>query len=191
MGISDILWQNMRRMQKVGVCMREAILSYRNLLEQDVEHICAFPQNEVESFYAAPKIRYPWTPDQMMNVAAQRRSLTVIADAEDRPIAYSNLYDFELETGCCWLGNVLVSPAHRGQAVAPYLVEVMMNRARDEHGCTRMKLYCHNTNTRALLLYSKLGFRPCGSKVVLNHEGQRVVAIEMEKNLMASPVASS
>ncbi|WP_152392340.1 GNAT family N-acetyltransferase [Paenibacillus guangzhouensis] len=171
--------------------MRDESITYRNLLEQDVEHICAFPQNEVESFYAAPKIRYPWLPEQMMSVAMQRRSLTVVVDAVDRPIAYANLYDFELEAGCCWLGNVLVSPAYRGQAVASYLVEVMMNRAKDEHGCTRLKLYCHNTNTRALLLYSKLGFRPCGSKTVTNHEGQRIVAIEMEKNLMESPVASS
>jgi len=54
-----------------------------------------------------------------------------------------------------------------------------------------MKLYCHNTNTRALLLYSKIGFRPCGSKIVLNYEGQNIVAIEMEKNLIESPVVSS
>ncbi|MFD0616550.1 GNAT family N-acetyltransferase [Paenibacillus sp. GCM10027629] len=163
------------------------MVTHRDLLDKDVARICTFPQNAVESFYASPKFRYPWTPDQVMKVVEQRRSPTVVVDSEDKTIAYSNLYDFELEEGCCWLGNVLVSPAYRGKAVASFLVEVMMKRARDEHGCTRMKLYCHNTNTKALLLYSKLGFRPCGSKIVLNHEGKSIVAIEMEKNLIESP----
>lgn len=167
------------------------MITYRDLLDQDVALVCAFPQNEVESFYASPAIRYPWTPDQVRKIVEQRRSPTVVVDAKDKPIAYSNLYDFDLEEGCCWLGNVLVSPAYRGKAVASYLVEVMMKRAREEHSCTRMKLYCHNTNTRALLLYSKIGFRPCGSKIVLNYEGQNIVAIEMEKNLIESPVVSS
>ena len=49
-----------------------------------------------------------------------------------------------------------------------------------------MKLYCHNTNTRALIFYTKQGFKPCGSKVIENQEGKKILAIEMEKELEVS-----
>jgi RimJ/RimL family protein N-acetyltransferase len=55
--------------------------------------------------------------------------------------------------------------------------------ARSEHGCRRLRLYCHNPNTRALVFYGKIGFRPCGAKTIINREGRKIVAIEMEKEL--------
>lgn len=45
-----------------------------------------------------------------------------------------------------------------------------------------MKLYCHNTNTRALLFYCKQGFSPCGYKVLVKPDGEKLVGIAMQKS---------
>lgn len=157
--------------------------SYRTLNDDDLAVISAFPQNAEELFYMGPSYSFPLTPEQIKSRLPDRFCPTVIVDEERRPIAFANLYDLNAEESSCWLGNVIVSPEHRRSGVASFLIEAMMTRAREELGCVRLKLYCHNTNTRALLLYTKNGFVPCGSCRKENHEQQAVVAIEMEKRL--------
>lgn len=157
--------------------------SYRPLSDDDLAVICAFPQNAEELFYMGPSYSFPLTPEQIKSRLPDRYCPTVILDRDRMPVAYANLYDPNTEESSCWLGNVIVSPEHRGTGTAAFLIEMMMTRAREELGCERMKLYCHNTNTRALLFYTKIGFIPIGSKPRLNHKQQPIVAIEMEKHL--------
>ncbi|WP_051318279.1 GNAT family N-acetyltransferase [Cohnella thermotolerans] len=158
-------------------------LAHRTVTNADLGVISSFPQSAEELFYIGPKFVYPLTPDQLLARSAERASHTVVIDAANRPIAYANLYDLNVEPSSCWLGNVMVSPDHRGQGVAAFLLDTMMKKAREEQGMRTMKLYCHNPNTRALLFYTKMGFRPCVSKRIENQEGRPIVAIEMVKEL--------
>lgn len=156
--------------------------SHRELRESDLAEISAFPSSRDELFFIGPRFVYPLTPDQIRTMLANRASPTVAVDGDDKPIAYANLYDLNPEASTCWLGNVIISPDYRGRGVAERLLRTMMRKARDEHGIGTLKLYCHNTNTRALLFYAKHGFVPCGSNVVESHQG-KLVAIEMEQRL--------
>ncbi|MBH5317671.1 GNAT family N-acetyltransferase [Paenibacillus sp. GSMTC-2017] len=158
-------------------------LSNRNVTTYDLEIICTFPQSPEELFYLGPKFTYPLTTDQIQLNLKSRYSSTVIVKDNDIPIAFANLFDVNYEEQTCYLENVIVSNSGRGHGVSTYLLITMINKAIDEHNLKKLKLFCHNTNTRALLFYSKNGFTPCGSKITENHEGKKIVAIEMVKEI--------
>ncbi|MNC51434.1 Mycothiol acetyltransferase [compost metagenome] len=159
-------------------------LTHRSLIPDDLEAIGSFIRSPEELFYVSPKFHYPLTPEQILRVLENRYSPTVIVPCSNpEPLAYANLYDKDEESRSCWLGNVIVSPEHRSTGVAACLINAMMNEAKFTHGLQNLKLYCHNTNTRALLFYCKHGFNPCGHKIVFNQKGQKIAAIEMQRSL--------
>ncbi|CAM4048092.1 GNAT family N-acetyltransferase [Cohnella lubricantis] len=159
------------------------LYTYRPLAEEDIEVICAWPQNADELFYMGPSFQFPLRPEQIKSRLPGRYLPTVMLNRDQVPVAYANLYDLDTDEGSCWLGNVIVAPDYRRAGASSFLIETMMTRAREELGCRRLKLRCHNTNTRALLLYTKNGFIPCGSLRMVNHEGQTIVGIDMEIRL--------
>ncbi|WP_378084011.1 GNAT family N-acetyltransferase [Cohnella suwonensis] len=130
-----------------------------------------------------PRFVYPLTPDQIVAMLENRHSPTVVLGEADTPVAYANLYDVDAERSSCWLGNVIVSNAYRGHGAARYLLRTMMTLAREKYRLDKMKLYCHNTNTKALLFYCNNGFVPCGSRIIENHRKETIVSIEMERTL--------
>ncbi|WP_438495681.1 GNAT family N-acetyltransferase [Paenibacillus sp. IHBB 3054] len=159
-------------------------LTSRALAQEDLDSICAFVRDAEEVFLVSPKFRYPLTAEQILKVLENRYSPTVIESRDvPEPLAYANLYDKDEESHTIWLGNVIVSPRSRGTGVAAYLIQTMMDTAKQEHGVRTMKLYCHNTNTRALLFYCKQGFSPCGYKVLVKPDGEKLVGIAMQKEL--------
>lgn len=160
------------------------MLTYRQLAGEDLDTICTFPLNAEELFYVSPKFRYPLTPEQILQVLEGRVNPTVITREYSRqPLAYANLYDKDEEEHICWLGNVIVSPEQRGAGVASFLLESMISQARDEYNIHTLKLYCHNTNTRALLFYCRHGFIPCGYKIMPWLNRGKIVGIEMFKRV--------
>ena len=147
------------------------MFQYRDATDADFPVIASFPQNEDEAFYMYPKSIYPLTAEQLQAVAASRCCPTVVTDS-DTPIGYGNLYEVN-EGEDCWLGNVIVRPSSRGSGAAAYLIQTLINRAAEEYGVKTVRLVCHNTNTRALLFYTGLGFAPYE---VRPQEGPRKVA---------------
>jgi|HigsolmetaGSP11D_1036233.scaffolds.fasta_scaffold00724_4 RimJ/RimL family protein N-acetyltransferase len=127
-----------------------------------------------------PKAVYPLTPDQLEEAAKNRFKPTVILHRE-RVVAYANFYDVDDQS--CWLGNVIVAPDYRGKGAATYLIEVMTNVAAEELNVRKMKLVCHNTNTRGLLFYAKHGFKPYDVSIRQKPSGELVAGILMEKDL--------
>jgi RimJ/RimL family protein N-acetyltransferase len=162
-------------------------LLHRALTLDDLDAICSFPQSVEELFYVSPKAAFPLTPEQIWKKAAERHHPTVVCHADTQEVlAYANLYDWNAEEESCWLGNVIVAPACRGRGgVAEYLLQAMTNQAREKLGAERLKLYCHNPNTRALLFYTKTGFAPNGGYKIVDHpNGHKVVVFEMEKSIV-------
>lgn len=160
-------------------------LQYRALKPDELRTICSFPQSRDELFYVSPSADYPLQPEQLWSIAQSRHFPTVVVDADaSEVVGYANLYDWNAESGTVWLGNVIVSPVHRGSGVADYLLQTMMDQAAAGLGALRMKLYCHNSNTRALLFYIGHGFAPNGGSRIVDHpNGGKIVSIEMEKQL--------
>jgi len=153
------------------------VLGHRPVRDDDYVIISKFPQDKRELFYMFPKGTFPLSANQLKDVAQARTNPTVITKNEE-VVGYCNLYD--VSSHDCWLGNVIIKPQHRGNGIGKYLVETMIEYAKAELEINYFRLVCHNVNTRALLFYSALGFKPFDSKVLLDPDGNQIVGIKME-----------
>ncbi len=156
---------------------------YRQLQSTDIEIICSLPNNEDELYFMFPKATYPLTIEQFKDVLKDRIAPTVIL-YEDKVVAYANFYNMVEDS--CWLGNVIVSSHFRGKGVSQFLIEVMEKIANTEYGKTKLKLVCHNTNTRGILFYKKHGYIPFDISKRMKRSGEYVAGIHMEKKLAPS-----
>lgn len=133
--------------------------SYRKAVSADYAAICAFPKDLMELFFMSPKLEYPLTSDQLEQAAQGREKLTVILNEDEQVIGYANLY-YEQERDLYWIGNVIVSPDYRGKGAAEFLIRTMLAAAKEDLKLRELHLVCHNVNTKGMLLYSRLGFKP-------------------------------
>jgi RimJ/RimL family protein N-acetyltransferase len=157
------------------------MFTYRNVNQEDFNTIVTFPENKVESFYMFPRGVFPLDPKHLFEVSKTRILPTVI-ESNRELIGYSNLYDL-VEGDNCWLGNVIINPIYRGKGAGRYLIEVMIDRARKELEVKELQLVCHNTNTRALVLYYKLGFKPFDIKIVDDYDNNEIAGIKMKREI--------
>lgn len=109
-----------------------------------------------------PKAQYPLTPAQLSDAIAQREGSTVV-EGDGTLLAFASFYKAE-HGGVCALGNVVVAPAARGHGVARYLVQSMIELARQQFDAREVWVSCFNSNTAGLLLYPQLGFAPSPSR---------------------------
>ncbi|GGD93986.1 GNAT family N-acetyltransferase [Paenibacillus nasutitermitis] len=159
------------------------MLYHRTLSHDDLATIITFPESKEELFYVSPKFVYPLTPEQILALLENRVEPTVVRDDEsDDVLAYANLYDKDDQEGTCWLGNVIVSPRHRGKGVSDFLLFTMMEKAKVNYGLKKMQLFCHNTNSKGLAFYDKHGFKPVGLNISKT-EPVKYIAIKMERDL--------
>ena len=157
-------------------------LTHRPVQPDDITEICSFPQSPAELFYMFPKADYPLTPAQMSNAIAQRSSSTVV-EGNGTVLAFANFYKAE-HGGVCALGNVVVAPAARGHGVARYLVNAMIELARQHFAAREVWVSCFNHNTAGLLLYPQLGFVPFGIEERQARDGSRVALVQMKQVLI-------
>ncbi|WP_442600705.1 GNAT family N-acetyltransferase [Paenibacillus sp. KN14-4R] len=153
------------------------MFSYRDSKKEDFDYISKFPQNKTELFYMFPKGLYPADPEQLYQTS-QTRQLATVIEYEEEIVGYCNLYGL-VEGEHCWLGNVIINPRFRGQGAGEYLVNLMLERARNELNVKELRLVCHNINTKALLLYYKIGFKPYDMKIISDPDNNQIAGIIM------------
>jgi ribosomal protein S18 acetylase RimI-like enzyme len=134
------------------------LFAAREARRDDFAAIAAFPRNAEEQYYMYPRGTFPLDPEQLAREAEGRVRPTVILDG-DAVIGYGNLYNVEPGSHG-WLGNVIIHPGWRGRGAGRFLVETMAGIAGRELGLRELRLVCHNTNTQALRLYWRTGFKP-------------------------------
>lgn len=144
---------------------------------EDYAEICKFPQNPDELFAMFPSAAYPLTPEKLDANVKQRWCPTALLHG-DAVAGFANLYDYEKDRQC-WLGNVIVSPAHRGTGAASVLIRQMIESARDTLQVPQIALIVHSTNVPAMLLYTKLGFKPDSISKAVNNRGETIGKIAM------------
>ncbi|SEG73067.1 GNAT family N-acetyltransferase [Paenibacillus sp. UNC499MF] len=154
----------------------------RPLSPDDLDVISGLPRHAGELFYMYPKGVYPLTPEQIRETLKTRFCPTVITAEGGEIAAYANLYDC-VRGAECWLGNVIVAPGYRGKGASSYLIRTMMDKAKREFHAPYLNLICHNTNTPALLLYTKLGFRLYDVSEKTGPDGERLAGIHMRVSL--------
>jgi ribosomal protein S18 acetylase RimI-like enzyme len=76
-----------------------------------------------------------------------------------------------------------VSPDYRGKGASHYLIGIMENIGRNKLKVKKIKLVCHNTNTRGILFYRKHGFKPYDISLRVKPTGEYIAGIHMEKSL--------
>ena len=150
---------------------------YRDVTLEDFAKIAMFPSNPDELYYMFPQGIYPLSADQLREAAASRFCQTVIT-RDDEVIGYSNLYDVT-NGETCYIGNVIINPHSRGTGAGSFLIQAMIQRAVEQYRVTRIHLICHNTNSAALLLYYKMGFKPEGLNPLIDHNGNKIAGIKM------------
>jgi ribosomal protein S18 acetylase RimI-like enzyme len=157
------------------------MLRYRDAERNDFAEIARFPESREEAFYMYPRGLFPLTSDQLEEAAAVRHLPTVV-EVDGQAAGYANFYD--LEPGeRCWVGNVILRPNLRGSGIGRFLLETMQQRARQELHVKELHLVCHNTNTRALLFYQKLGYRPYDIKPMTDYTLNAIAGIKMRMEL--------
>lgn len=153
-------------------------LSHRPARTADIPAICCFPQGPDELFYMFPRATYPLTPAQLSEAIAQRSCSTVV-EGDGVVLGFANFHKAECD-GVCALGNVVVAPAARGRGVARYLVQAMIELAREEFAAREIWVSCFNHNTAGLLLYPQLGFAPFAIEERQAPDGSRVALVQMK-----------
>lgn len=159
-------------------------IKIRNVEENDLKEICNFPQNEQELYFMFPKADYPLTVDQLDDAIKARFDATVIL-LDNQIAGFANFYEVE-ENHHCSIGNVIINPHFRNHGVATSLVTAMENIGKEKYHISEIHLSCFDTNTKGLLLYTKLGYKPYEIEKWISKTNQISALIKLKKNFVTS-----
>tara|TARA_Y100000588_G_scaffold309019_1_gene333839 strand:- start:57 stop:437 length:381 start_codon:yes stop_codon:yes gene_type:complete len=120
-------------------------------------------------------------PDHLRTALRERDASTVVL-VDGSVAGLANFYDCKPGESCS-IGNVIVDPNRRGNGVARYLIETMIDIAARGNHARHVTLVCFNRNIGGLLLYTKPGFEPCAIEARKDPAGERVAAIRMRLSL--------
>ncbi len=154
-------------------------LSHRTVKKEDFETICTFPQNAEELFFMFPKAEYPLTSDQLAAAVENRFDSTVILRGEEI-VGFANFYEVK-ENQHCSVGNVIVNTKFRNQGIGEYLINTMERIGTEKYRVSEFHLSYFNTNTKGILLYSKLGYKPYEIERWLSKENESIALIKMKR----------
>jgi len=130
----------------------ERLVAARKMELRDVEHVARL---ELESFTA------PWSADTFTHLLDRPGcELWVLDDPEAGVVGYAVLWCI-LDQG--ELANIAVAASHRGQGHGAYLLQRVMEVARDR-GVERLYLEVRVSNTSAADLYRSFGFTEVGRR---------------------------
>lgn len=156
-------------------------LSFRAIEKEDLKKICTLPQSSEELFFMFPKAEYPLTCSQLETTVQNRFASTVFL--YDEEIAgFANFYEVE-ENQYCSIGNVIVGSRFRNQGIGEFIIKTMEQTGVEKYNASTFRMSCFNTNTQALLLYSKLGYKPYGIEKRINSENKSFALIKLKKDM--------
>ncbi|NET48096.1 MAG: GNAT family N-acetyltransferase [Merismopedia sp. SIO2A8] len=137
--------------------MSSTVMEFIPATAQHYGAIAQLVTSPEELYLVCPTCHYPWTVPQIEAIAQKRYNLTV-GLLEGEVVAFSNLYDVQPDISA-FIGNVIVSHTVRGKGIGKALLQHMMHLCQTEHQA-QPHLSVVNHNTPALLLYTRLGFKP-------------------------------
>jgi ribosomal protein S18 acetylase RimI-like enzyme len=136
-------------------------LQFVKATETHVPQIMAwFPDELSCRVWGGPAFRFPFTLETFLTDSkfAELPSYVLIRD----PAELCAFGQFYLRAGRCHLGRLAVAPTQRGRGVGTELIRMLMREGTKTLGVTESSLFVHITNTSALALYQRLGFK-CAS----------------------------
>ncbi|NPA81447.1 MAG: GNAT family N-acetyltransferase [Epsilonproteobacteria bacterium] len=154
---------------------------YRDTKEEDLEAICSLVKTPKELFYMFPSALYPLSVSQMKDILEKRKAHTTFLYGEEI-IGYANLYFLEGEDAP-YIGHLILSEKYRGRGYGKRMVEIMIRQAFALYKNDKIKIAVINENTKALLLYMKLGFSPFKASLRFDKRGEEKVLISMQLDM--------
>jgi len=151
---------------------------FRDAVSSDYEDICKLVPSERELYLVYPGGRHPLTVDQVKQLSQERKELTVTTDGL-KIVGFANLYDFN-DKERAFIGNVVIENSFRGKGFGNKLIGHMLSVAFSKYELSEVHISVFSDNVPALLLYSKLGFRPYIIEERYNFENKRVALIHMK-----------
>lgn len=110
-----------------------------------------------ELYLIAPAANYPWDIEQLEEIFRSRHNLTV-AIVDDTVAAFADLYDV-IPGDTAFIGNVIVSDQFKGKGIGKALIHYMNKICVFEHNAVP-HISVFSLNSKALLLFKKIGFIP-------------------------------
>lgn len=159
--------------------MKANCLSYRTVEVSDLKKICQLPKNEEELFFMFPKAEYPLTENQLKSAINSRFDSTVIL-FDNITVGFANFYEVKKDKYCS-IGNVVIDAKYRNLGIGEFLIQIMERIAIEKYSVSELHLSCFNTNTKGILLYSKLGYIPYETEKWLNPQNESFALIKMKK----------
>lgn len=156
-------------------------LSRRTVEVSELRKICQLPKDEEELFFMFPKAEYPLTESQLESAINSRFDSTVIL-FNDIIVGFANFYEVK-KNQYASIGNVVVDANYRNLGIGKYLIQTMEQIAIEKYGVSELHLSCFNTNTKGILLYSKLGYIPYEIEKWLRFQNESLALIKMKKRI--------
>ena len=156
-------------------------LSHRTVEVSNLKKLCQLPKDEEELFFMFPKAEYPLTESQLESAINSRLDSTVIL-FNDIIVGFANFYEVK-KSQYASIGNVVVDANYRNLGIGKYLIQTMEQIAIEKYGVLELHLSCFNTNTKGILLYSKLGYLPYETEKWLSFQNESLALIKMKKRI--------
>lgn len=115
-------------------------------------------RSEQELFLVYPEGSYPMTVEQVAKLVRKREAPTVLV-GKGKVIGFACFYGYRAGKSV-YVGNLVIDSRNRGRGLGRKITVHMINKAFDDYELPEVRIAVFSTNTRALLLYSGLGFRP-------------------------------
>jgi RimJ/RimL family protein N-acetyltransferase len=151
----------------------------RPVAENDLARIIGFFAEERELRYSFPEAPYP-LPIGFLRKSIDSRSDSSVVVGNGAPVAFANLFNI-VSNSECTIGNVIVDKSHRRQGAAQFLLHSMIDIASERYRVNRVIVPCWSENTRGLMLYTRLGFRPFDLIVKTFSTAGQVPVVMLEK----------
>jgi len=156
-------------------------MEIRTATANDFGGICNLIKSKEDMFLAYPKGKFPFTIKQVAKLSQTREELTVSVD-KNIIIGFANLFNFENQQSA-FIGNVIIDKQYRGQGFGKELVLYMLDKARSKYRLAEVKISVFNSNTPALLLYSRFGFKPYEIEERVAPNGNKIALIHLSLKL--------
>jgi ribosomal protein S18 acetylase RimI-like enzyme len=129
-----------------------------------------------ELYLVSPAAKYPWDIEQLEEISRRRQNLTV-ALVNGVVAAFANLYDV-IPNDTAFIGNVIVSDQFKGRGIGKALCHHMNKICVFEHNAVP-HISVFSNNSKALLLYTKIGFIPYEVEARKNLNDETIALIKM------------
>lgn len=130
-----------------------------------------------ELYLVYPSGQYPWDVEQLKDIATKRHGLTV-GIVDNQIVAFANVYDLVPQQSA-YIGNVIVAKSYRGRGLGKTLIRHMIEMCQQKYQAVP-HISVFNDNTKALLIYTELGFVPYAIEQRLNLNSDKVALIHMK-----------